>query len=206
MSALIFKSNFATSTHYWICKNIPAWIHAWNPLYNHESLPQRCVNDIPCVCHLIPSYMHGYVLKNVPWSNKPICHETLCTSSIKLFWIYLPKLYKHFKLLEIYIDSSWFRNSVNHVSMIFESSSFTCSSCFFISSPNLLVSDINVFLQGRLHHVSTITSYISIVVAFVTFNIVRGNINIYCLNISSIWSAIYNFMSKVITIKTITGK
>jgi hypothetical protein len=71
---------------------------------------------------------------------------------------------------------------------------------FFLSSPNLLVHD------GGIHHASTIMSYVSIVVEFVTFNVVGGHINISFLNISSISSAIYNFMSKVITSKTITIK
>jgi hypothetical protein len=77
---------------------------------------------------------------------------------------------------------------------------------FFLSSPNLLVYDINVFLDEIIHHASTITRHMSIVVEFVTFNIVGGHINISCLNISSIHSAVYNFMYKVITSKTIIKK
>jgi hypothetical protein len=72
---------------------------------------------------------------------------------------------------------------------------------FLFSYPNLLILDINVFLHGRLHHASKIMGYMSIVVAFVTFNIVGIHINI-----SSIRSTFNNFMSKVITSQTITRK
>jgi hypothetical protein len=77
---------------------------------------------------------------------------------------------------------------------------------FFISSPNLPVSDINVFLHGRLYYVSTISSYVTIIVEFVTLNIGENHITISFLNITSICSAIYNFMSKVSTCKTMTQK
>jgi hypothetical protein len=40
---------------------------------------------------------------------------------------------------------------------------------FFFFSPNCRISNINFFLQGRLHHASTIMSWVSIVVEFVTF-------------------------------------
>jgi hypothetical protein len=77
---------------------------------------------------------------------------------------------------------------------------------FFIYSSNFPISNISVFLQGRLYHPSTILIYVSIVVEFVTFNIMWSQINIYCLNIYFIGPAIYNFMSKVRTIKTMTIK
>jgi hypothetical protein len=76
----------------------------------------------------------------------------------------------------------------------------------FFYSPNLIVHDVSVFFHGKLHYASTIMSYVSIAMAFVTFNIVWGHINISCLNIFSIHSTIYNFMSKIITSKTITRK
>jgi hypothetical protein len=69
---------------------------------------------------------------------------------------------------------------------------------FFFSSPNFIVFDISVFFYERLHHASTITSYISIIVSFVTFNIIRSHIIISCLKIYSTHSAIHRFMSKVI--------
>jgi hypothetical protein len=77
---------------------------------------------------------------------------------------------------------------------------------FFTSFPSLLVSAISILFHGRLNHVSTISSYVSIVVAFVTFNIMWSHICISCLIISFINPAIYNFMSKVSTIKTMTIK
>ena len=49
-------------------------------------------------------------------------------------------------------------------------------------------------------------SYVTIVVSFVTFNIMWGHISIYWLNISYISPTMCNFMSKVSTIKTMTIK
>ena len=77
---------------------------------------------------------------------------------------------------------------------------------FFLSFPNLLIFDINVFFHGSIHHASTIMSYVSIILAFVTLNIVWRHIIIYFLNISSISPSIYKFMSKFSIIKTITIK
>jgi hypothetical protein len=74
------------------------------------------------------------------------------------------------------------------------------------SSPKLLVSNISIFVHGGLYQASIILRYLTIIVAFVTPNIMWGHISISCLNISSIYSAIYNFMSKVSIIKTITIK
>jgi hypothetical protein len=77
---------------------------------------------------------------------------------------------------------------------------------FAFSFPNLLISDISVLSQISIHHASTITSYVSIVMALVTFNFMWGHIIFSCLNIYFISPAIYNLMSKVSTIKTMTIK
>jgi len=77
---------------------------------------------------------------------------------------------------------------------------------FFFPSPNFIVHDIIVFLHVILHHTSPIMSYVSMVVAFVTFNIVERRINISFLNIYSTRSTIYKFMSKFITSKIVTRK
>jgi hypothetical protein len=47
---------------------------------------------------------------------------------------------------------------------------------------------------------------VSIVMEFVTFNVMWGHISIYFLEISSISPAICNFMSKFSTIETMTIK
>jgi len=77
---------------------------------------------------------------------------------------------------------------------------------FFFSFPNLLISYMSVFFHKSVHHASTIMSYVTIIVAFVTFNVMWDHIRIFCLNISSIRRAICNFMSKINTIKTMTIK
>jgi hypothetical protein len=61
--------------------------------------------------------------------------------------------------------------------------------------------DINVLFHGSIDHDSTITSYVSIVMTFVTFNVTWVHIDISCLNISFIIPAICNLMSKISTIK-----
>jgi len=106
---------------------------------------------------------------------------------------------------------------LNH--MLFFSFSYYCKSydlwdLFFIhliflvffSSPSIPVFDINFFLHGGIYHASTITGYVFIFVAFLTFNVKWGHISISCLNNSSICSTIYKLMSKVMTIKTMTIK
>jgi hypothetical protein len=95
--------------------------------------------------------------------------------------------------------------------------SFYCQSCnlwdlvfvhmfFLFSYPYFLIFDISVLFHGSNDHSSTITSYVSIVMKFVTFNVTWGHIGISCLNISFIIPSIYNLMSKVSTIKTMTIK
>ena len=77
---------------------------------------------------------------------------------------------------------------------------------FVFSYPYFLISDINVLFHGSIDHSSTITSYVTIVMKFVTFNVMSSHIGISCLNISSISPTICNFMSKFSTIKTMTIK
>jgi hypothetical protein len=77
---------------------------------------------------------------------------------------------------------------------------------FLFYFPYFLKYDINVLFYISIHHAFTITSDVSIVMEFVTFNVMWGHISISCLNISSISPAIYNLMSKVSTIKKITIK
>jgi hypothetical protein len=90
--------------------------------------------------------------------------------------------------------------------------SFYCESCdlcnlvfvhllFMFSYPYFLTFDISVLFHGSIDHASTITSYVSIVMTFVKFNVMWGHIGISCLNISFIIPAICNLMSKVSTIK-----
>ena len=47
---------------------------------------------------------------------------------------------------------------------------------FLFSYPHFLTSDINVLFHGSIDHASTITSYVSIVMTFVTFNVTWGHI------------------------------
>jgi hypothetical protein len=77
---------------------------------------------------------------------------------------------------------------------------------FMFSYPYFLISDINVLFHGSIDHASTITSYVFIVMTFLTFNVTWGHIGISCLNISFIIPAICNLMSKISTIKTMTIK
>jgi hypothetical protein len=74
------------------------------------------------------------------------------------------------------------------------------------SYPYFLTSDIIVLFHEIIDHASTITSYVSIVMKFLTFNVMWGHIGIYCLNIYFVIPAIYNLMSKVSTIKKMTIK
>jgi hypothetical protein len=76
----------------------------------------------------------------------------------------------------------------------------------FFSSPNLHVSDIDVFFHGGIYRVFAILSYVTIIVEFVTFNVMWGHISISCLNIHFISPVIGNFMSKVSTMKIMTIK
>jgi hypothetical protein len=73
---------------------------------------------------------------------------------------------------------------------------------FLFSYPYFLTSNINVIFHGSIDHTYTITSYVSIVMKFVTFNVTWGHIDIYFLTIYFIIPAICNLMSKVNTIKT----
>ena len=73
---------------------------------------------------------------------------------------------------------------------------------FLFSYPYFLISDISIVFHGSIDHASTITGYVSIVMTFVTLNVI-GTV---CLNISFIIPAICNLMSKVSTIKTMTIK
>jgi hypothetical protein len=95
--------------------------------------------------------------------------------------------------------------------------SFSCQSCdlwdlvfvhlfFVFSYPYFLIYDISVLFHGSIDHAYTITSYVSIVMTFATFNVTWGHICTYCLNISFIIPAIYNLMSKISTIKIMTVK
>jgi hypothetical protein len=77
---------------------------------------------------------------------------------------------------------------------------------FMFFYPYFLISDISILFHGSINHASTITSYVSIVMTFVTFNVTWGHIGIYFLNIPFIIPAIYNFMSKISTIKTMNIK
>jgi hypothetical protein len=77
---------------------------------------------------------------------------------------------------------------------------------FLFYYPYFLISKINVLFHGSIDHASSITSYVSIVMTFVTFNVTLGHIGISCLNISFIIHAIFNLMSKVSTIETMTIK
>ena len=90
--------------------------------------------------------------------------------------------------------------------------SFYCQSCdlwdlvfvhmfFLFSYPYFLIYDISIVFHGSIDHASTITSYVSIVMTFVTFNVMWGHISISFLNISFIIPAICNLMGKVSTIK-----
>jgi hypothetical protein len=94
---------------------------------------------------------------------------------------------------------------------------FYCQSCdlsdlvfvhlfFVFSYPYFLISNINVLFHGSIYHASAITSYVSIVMRFVTFNVTWGHICTSCLNISFIIPAICNLMSKISTIKIMTIK
>jgi hypothetical protein len=76
---------------------------------------------------------------------------------------------------------------------------------FVFSYPYFLIYDIHVLFHGSINHAYTITSYVSIVMIFVTFNVMWGHIGISCLNIF-ILPAICNLMSKISTIKTMTIK
>jgi hypothetical protein len=95
--------------------------------------------------------------------------------------------------------------------------SFYCQSCdlwdlvffppfFVFSYQYFIISGINFLFHGSIDHASTITSYVSIVMKFVTFNVTWGHIDISCLNISFVIPAICNLMSKINTIKTMTIK
>jgi hypothetical protein len=77
---------------------------------------------------------------------------------------------------------------------------------FMFSYPYFLISDISVHFHGSIDHDSTIMKYVSIIMTFVTFNLTWDNISTSCLNISFIIPEIYNLMSKVSTIKTMTIK
>jgi hypothetical protein len=77
---------------------------------------------------------------------------------------------------------------------------------FVFSYPYFLISDISVLFHGSIEHVSTITSYVSIVMTFVTFNVTWGHIGTSCLYIYFIILSICNLMSKISTIKTMTIK
>ena len=72
---------------------------------------------------------------------------------------------------------------------------------FVFSYPQFLTYDISVLFHGSIDHASTITSYVSIVMEFLTSNVMWGHIGI-----SFIIPAIYNLMSKVSTIKTMNIK
>jgi hypothetical protein len=109
----------------------------------------------------------------------------------------------------VYLTSSFF--------FIDLSSSYYCQSCdlwdlifvhlfFMFSFPYFLISDNGVLFHGSIDHASTITSYVSIVMTFVTFNAMWGHISISFLKISSISPAICNLISKVSSIKTMTIK
>ena len=76
---------------------------------------------------------------------------------------------------------------------------------FLFSSPNLLIFDMSILFHGTLHHASIVPRYVSIVVAFVTFNIIVDT-SIPFLSISCISSTIYSLMSKIVARKTITRK
>jgi hypothetical protein len=95
--------------------------------------------------------------------------------------------------------------------------SFYCQSCdlsdlvlvhlfFMFYYPYFLIYNINVLFHGSIDHASAITSYLSIVMTFVTFNVTWGHICTSCLNISFIIPTICNLMSKISTIKTMTIK
>jgi hypothetical protein len=77
---------------------------------------------------------------------------------------------------------------------------------FLFSYPYFFISNISVLFHGSIDHASTIMSYVSIIMKFVTFNVTWGHIGISCLNIYFIIPAIYNLMSKFSTIKTTTIK
>jgi len=76
---------------------------------------------------------------------------------------------------------------------------------FLFSSLDLLIFDMRIFFHGRLHHSSTVPNYVSIVVAFVTFNIIVDT-SISYLSISCIISTVYSLMPKIVARKTITEK
>jgi hypothetical protein len=94
---------------------------------------------------------------------------------------------------------------------------FYCRSCdlwdlvfvhlfFVFSYPYFLISYINVLFHGSIDHASTITSYVSIFMTFVTFNVMWGHTCTSFFNISFIITTICNLMSKISTIKTMTIK
>jgi hypothetical protein len=94
---------------------------------------------------------------------------------------------------------------------------FYCQSCdlwylvfvhmfFLFSYPYFLIYDINILFHGSIDHASTIIGYVSIVMTFVTLNVMCDHIGTSCLDISFIIPSICNLMSKVSTIKTITIK
>jgi hypothetical protein len=95
--------------------------------------------------------------------------------------------------------------------------SFYCQSCdlwylvfvhlfFLFFYPYFLISNISTVFHGSIDHASTITSYVSIVMTFVTLNVMCDHIGTVYLNISFIIPLICNLMSKVSTIKTMTIK
>jgi hypothetical protein len=77
---------------------------------------------------------------------------------------------------------------------------------FLFFYPYFLISDINILFHGSIDHDSTIIGYVSIVMTFVTLNVMCDYIGTVCLNIYFIIPSIYNLMSKVSTIKTMTIK
>jgi hypothetical protein len=77
---------------------------------------------------------------------------------------------------------------------------------FLFSYPYFIIYDISILFHGIINHASTITSYVSIVMTFVTLNVTCGHIGTSFLKISFIIPAICNLMSKVSTIKTMTIK
>jgi hypothetical protein len=77
---------------------------------------------------------------------------------------------------------------------------------FMFSYPYFLISDINILFHGSIDHASIVTGYVSIVMTFVTLNVTYNHIGTVFLNISFIIHAIYNLMSNISSIKTMTIK
>jgi hypothetical protein len=140
-----------------------------------------------------------------------ICVFIIFLNSYILFIFFLnPNIF----LFILFLDSSIFLFSCMFIMIL-----RFCKSCeydlwdlvfihllflFSISSPNLRVYEFNVFLHGRLYHAPTISIYVTIIMEFVTLNIGESHLIISSLNISSICSLIYSFMSKFIKCKTMT--